>query len=434
MRERRIIAVILFAIASAISAAPRSAGTEEEARLWTTSSPDYRQKSGANMRDYWLNTPDSTRHREYARAFETGGSIGAGIAQDLYLGFFDIFKKGANVLIDFNEVLNRPALSSFKGLNINAEVNFTLLYFKMKHPLIGDFGFSFFNINSRIDINFDEDFISFIAKGNLEKHNTAPEITISGALFAEIFSTEFRRIIFKHFFVTLKPSWYIPVFYIPKSVQKLEVSAENGFKAELSGGAYVYTPINIKDWTLTSFGGLDADFIIERPIFNILDIGLELLHLPLMPAVLSSVSVMGLEGVLLDIPDDYSFKMPEIDQFYDTKNIWALRPVTTGLYLLYRPFGTDRLILRPEFSLTFLNPSGQLYINAGLEAVFAPSNIFGITLFTGLREGLARHSVKLSFNWRRFGFYIKLDLRSQDYLRSWTLKGAGFSLGWSAGY
>jgi hypothetical protein len=50
-----------------------------------------------------------------------------------------------------------------------------------------------------------------------------------------------------------------------------------------------------------------------------------------------------------------------------------------------------------------------------------------------MRAGLARNSLKLALNWRHFGLYLKLDLRSQDYLRSWTFKGAGLSLGWYAG-
>ncbi|MDR0539496.1 MAG: hypothetical protein LBG74_03180 [Spirochaetaceae bacterium] len=429
----RIIATVAFFLrleaAFAQGFHPSDAETsraEKWARFWLS------------VQNYWLYTPDNTTHHIPARDFEVGGHISAGFGWDFYLGLLDVFKKNTNIHINMNELIGTFSGAYPKGINIGAEMEYQPVYIKMKKPLNRSFGFSLFNISSRIDINISDDFINFFAKGNIENHNITPAIIISGALFTEIVSFEWKRQFFRDYYVTLRPSWYIPLFYIPKSEQKLQITAQNNFQAELKGGANVYIPFSFSDgFQITNFGGIDADLIIERPLFNILDIGLELLHLPLMPSVLSNVGEIGFEGIIVKTGgismENFDFNIPALDQFYHTKNFWVFRPLTTGLYLLYRPFGSDRWYLRPNFGCVFLTPGEQIYINAGLETSYMFTNFFRLTFFTGLRDGFARNSFEFIFGGKRFGMYLKLDLRSQDYLRSWTLKGAGISIGYYAG-
>jgi hypothetical protein len=396
-------------------------------------------KFWVGVHNYWHYTPDYSTHREPARNFEIGSSLSAGFAWDLYLGFLDIFKQDADIRIDFNHVLKNFSSATPKGLNINGQADYQFIYTKFKYKQNQSFGFSLAGINALLDVNLSEDLFAFFARGNIDKHNIEPAITVSGAVFVELAALEWKRRIFGQYFVTVQPAWYIPLVYIPKSAQKIKIAADSHFAVDMEGGVNMYIPFSFTNgFEITNLGGVDVNFTIERPIFSILDAGLELTHLPLMPSVLSNAGQIGMEGKILDsrtsFTEGLSIKIPELEQFYSVRNFWVFRPVGTELYALYRPFGRDSLFLRPNIGLTFLNPDEQLHFNFGLKASATPVSFFTFTFFTGMQDHMAKNIFSFLFHWYRFGFYLKLDLRSQDYLRSWTMKGAGISAGWYFGY
>jgi len=47
---------------------------------------------------------------------------------------------------------------------------------------------------------------------------------------------------------------------------------------------------------------------------------------------------------------------------------------------------------------------------------------------------MSHNRLGLNFHWKRFGAFIDVDMVSQDYLYSWTLKGAQISAGWEGGW
>ena len=396
-------------------------------------------KFWVSVHNYWHYTPDYSTHREPARNFELGSSLSAGFAWDLYLGLFDIFKNNADIKIDFNHVLDNFSLASPKGVNINGQAEYQFIYTQFKYKQNRSFGFSLAGINAFFDVNLSDELFAFFARGNIEQHNIEPAITVSGAVFVELAALEWKRRIFGDNYITIKPAWYIPLVYIPKSVQKIKVAADDHFSVDMEGGVNMYIPFDFTNgFEITNLGGLDVSLSIERPIFGILDAGLELTRLPLMPSVLSNAGQIGMEGNVLDtrtsLTDGLSIKIPEMEQFYSVKNFWVFRPIGTELYALYRPFGRDSFFLRPNIGLSFLNPDEELHFNFGLETSVTPASFFTFKFFTGIQDRIAKNVFSFLFHWYRGGFWLKLDLRSQDYLRSWTMKGMGVSLGWYGGY
>ncbi|MDR2601576.1 MAG: hypothetical protein LBC53_03885 [Spirochaetaceae bacterium] len=392
-----------------------------------------------STQNYWLYTPDYTTHREPKRSFEMGAVFSAGFAWDLYLSFLDIFKKDSVLEINFNEALDNLSLTVPSGLNINIPVEYQFLYTKFRYKQDRTFTMSFFNISENLSILFSEDLFVFFAQGNTKKYNIEPAIQVSGAIFVEFLSFGWERKIFGDYFISVKPAWYLPLVYIPKSVQKIKISAEDSFILELQGSVKAYVPFSfVNGFEITNYGGVDLDLCVERSVFNILDVGLDLRNLPLMPSVLSNVGEAGIEGVVLDasnsVFEGININIPELEQFYRTSNFWVFRPIRTDIYALYRPFGRDSLVFRPNAGITFLNPSEELFVNLGLSVSFQPVYWFTATFFTGMEEKLGKNEIGLSFSWRNFGFWLKVDMRSQDYFRAWTLKGAGFSVGWLWGY
>ncbi|MDR2489825.1 MAG: hypothetical protein LBD20_00305 [Spirochaetaceae bacterium] len=396
-------------------------------------------KFWVGVHNYWHYTPDYSTHREPQRTFEIGSSFSAGLAWDLYLGFFDIFKKDADIRIDFNQVLNNFSLAVPRGVNINGQADYQFIYTKFKYNQNRSFGFSIARISSFFDINLSEELFAFFARGNLEQHNIEPAIMVSGAIFAELIALEWKRRIFGEYYITVQPAWYIPLVYIPKSVQKIKVAADDHFAVDMEGGVTMYIPFSFTNgFEIANIGGVDVNLTVERPLFGILDVGLELTHIPLMPSILSNAGQIGMEGKVLDsktsLTEGLSIKIPELEQFYSVKNFWVFRPLGTELYALYRPFGRDSFFIRPNLGLTFLNPDEELHVNIGLAASVTPVSFFTFAFFTGVEERMAKNVFSFLFHWYRGGFWLALDLRSQDYLRSWTMKGMGISLGWYAGY
>ncbi|MDR2521685.1 MAG: hypothetical protein LBC72_03920 [Spirochaetaceae bacterium] len=416
-----------FAEESAAALDARARRAEKWARFWSS------------LYNYWVYTPDTRGRNGPARAFEVGASFQAGLAWDLYLGFFDIFKKNAELHIDFNRVLDNFSLTKPEGLNINLAARWEFLRMDFRRIKEKPLGVSVLTMDARLDANFSKDFFSFFAQGNMQNHNITPSLTVSGALFAELVSFEWTRRIFEHYTLTLRPAWYLPLVYIPKSAQKLSIQADSTFSAWLTGGVDVYIPFSFTDgFVVTTLGGLDASLCLERPVFNILDAGLEISHIPLMPSVLSNRGRIGMEGKILDLGsgvlEGFTVKIPELEQFYSVRNFWVFRPVEIGVYALYRPLGNDGWTVRPSLGVAFLNPGEEVFFNLGIETIFSPASFFQFSLFTGMVDKIAQNRAGFRFNWRRFGFYLNVDMRSQDYLRSWSMKGAGLSLGWVAGH
>jgi hypothetical protein len=54
---------------------------------------------------------------------------------------------------------------------------------------------------------------------------------------------------------------------------------------------------------------------------------------------------------------------------------------------------------------------------------------FTFSVYTGTYNGMARNRVGFDFHWKYVPIFMYLDMRSHDYLKSWTLDGASITIG-----
>jgi hypothetical protein len=183
----------------------------------------------------------------------------------------------------------------------------------------------------------------------------------------------------------------------------------------------------------SSFGGIDLTLGAEYAVLPILDVGLTLQHIPLLPANLKTGFSMNMEGTILDGTNlrNIGIHMPSANVKFGSDDIWVMRPLKSTLYALYRPLRTDFLVLKPIFGLTALTPAEELYINYGLQTDVNLGRLVTFSYFAGADDGLVRNRLGMNFHWKVLPFYMEFESRAYDWLSSFSLKGTAFTMGFS---
>jgi hypothetical protein len=147
-----------------------------------------------------------------------------------------------------------------------------------------------------------------------------------------------------------------------------------------------------------------------------------------------SVGNGALEG--LNLSDFFSSLNPasEISSGEDSVNID--RPFKMFFWVNWRPFKES-----PVFTITPLIGFSidQLYIEpfsmeGGLSACLNIRNIFLVRLGINYMDRMWINSLNLAFNLRLFEIDIGVDIRSQDFLKSWEGGGLGLNVGLKFGW
>ena len=297
----------------------------------------------------------------------------------------------------------------------------------------------FFNLDGRMDINLPKSFFTLLAEGNLDQHDIEGDVHVFGAIFAEAGVGGYMN--FGKLRVDVKPAWYLPLVYIPKSGFHYSLETENALKLSASSTLDIYSPYpmnsvgSIRDW-----GGLDLSLAGEYALFPILDLGTSLSHIPLAPARLTHKRRYALKEDTIFEDDDLfdginEFTTPEmVEKDYTGENKMVLRPLRFDTYALFRPLRTDFLVVRPNLGFTAINPSGETYFNWGLEGRLNPVEFFTVYLTTGREEGLWRHRLGLGLNVRYFEMVLEGAMSSQNFAPSFMGRGFSANLGLRFGY
>jgi hypothetical protein len=385
---------------------------------------------------------EETPHRKH---WEVGSDFGIGLANNL-VGVSDILKK--NIVIDLDKIA--PSLGSQDAqMNMNlfgdAFFNLTL---KEKY---------FLNFHTGIDGGINgvtsQAFIDLVTQGNINRHSSGGEIVnIFGAVFGEVgagFKTKLSR-----FKLGGALNYYVPVIYIPEGKFDYILDAETGIKVGVSSSVKVYTPFKLGNsdnaskmnptfdvGDLLKSGGVDVSLSAEYALFNFLDVGADIRHIPLIPATLKNEMYVSLENFKIEANNllaNQNIDMPKVDAQFGFKNdasFIALRPMRVDFYADYRPFVTNLLIVRPNIGFTAITPNAKGYFNAGLLLKSnLVRNIFGIHLGMGYDEGVWKNRLGLGFNFRVFEFLMEGSLRSQDFTKSFDGHGFGLTLGTRIGF
>jgi hypothetical protein len=194
---------------------------------------------------------------------------------------------------------------------------------------------------------------------------------------------------------------------------------------------------------------MDFSLSAEYALAKRLDAGLNLIHIPLVPASLSNgfkASFKTADGNpildihdITDLIDGFSLNSPEVEteEYGSLSAIRALRPLRFDTYAIYRPLSgslSDLLVVKPiigfsrDFAAeeTFFVGILELQLHTGH---FVPGYFFHLYFSTGVEENFWQHNIRLEFNLRAFELDFGIGVRSQNYLMSYTSAGLEAGLG-----
>ncbi|MDR0290366.1 MAG: hypothetical protein LBI06_05460 [Treponema sp.] len=372
----------------------------------------------------------------YAReSFEFGlgiGGIGVGFDNGL-MGIGNVLKK--NIVVDLDEIASHITKD---GVNINFDIFMNILFVNIKNIEIQggiwDFGFSS-DLAGDLNINLPESLFELISHGNINQRSFDGLLSASGGVFAG--ATLGGSAKYGKLRLGLKPGFYAPLVYVPKSGITYHLDSEDYLSVRTSGGISVYSPFvengEVKvGMDLTLEGGYD--------LFPFLDLGGTFSQIPFVPVTLKNRMRLTMDEFEFEVKDLLGDgKIPEIpkldfDTVYDVETIKAMRPMRFDVYARYKPFENEFLVVKPNlgFSVNFARERG--YFNAGLEGQLNLKDLFKVHLGTGSEEGIWKHRLGFALNLRAFEWTLEATLRSQSFAGSFSGQGLGLSTGFSFGW
>jgi hypothetical protein len=417
-------------------------GGDESAEITGETEEEPRGFFGA-MLSYLDNPKVTSRHLDRKRFFELKLlNLDAGLGNNL-VGLGDIFKK--QLVIDFDQLNSRIGVN---GVGLNMNVGFTPLQINV-NPTERWGGGLGVDMSGRFDLTIPKGLLDLIAEGNAGHKTSSGEFAVSGSAFLAIEANARGTlpVLNNKLTVGLKPAYYSPLFYIPRSGISYNLNTDDELSLAVEGKFKAYTPVDtdsISVGDIFSSGGVDVSLSAEYALFSRLDLGISLSHIPLVPAHLSTGYEFTVsKGDIIKIDDinsielDDLIKTPELtggDDFVDLPAIMVFRPLRFDFYNIFRPFNNDFLSVRPNIGFTALNASEEVYLNMGTRVTLDLNRIFALYLDSGLEEGLWRHKFGFELNLRAFELDLEAAMRSQNYLTSWTVSGASVKLGIAVGW
>jgi len=338
-----------------------------------------------------------------------------------------------------------------------------------------------FNFNWKDKWGFGLDIAHIDVTGNLSlsgnmvtfSEAVQDEFGVGGAVFVEVGVPVFFH--YKDFKIRIRPAAYVPVVYTEPKISYTFVETATGTLFAVNYDMRFYSLVNLdgdmddilqnlidnsKDIPKNNMG-YDFGLNIEYPWFYNLDIGLDLVNIPVPFATAklnhymqlsgsvwmdtsnlnitdlivedeegNTQSFDDLRGTVYDYPDDIE---PEFKYDADGKKIY--RPFAMVLYAHYRPFDSRFLTLIPSFGFSI----NYLYtkiaaVEGGLSARFDLANMFITTLGVNYNDRKWKNSLDFTMNLRAVEFNMGISLQSQDFARSWQGAGLGVNLGMKFGW
>jgi hypothetical protein len=370
-------------------------------------------------------------------------------------------------------------------LKINAENNFLALDEIFTETIIVDLenfdkgfrlGFGtdirplFFNVNKGNRWGFGMDIGRVTAYGNVDisgnllrfKRTDKDNFGIGAAAFAEIGIPGFFHIPdftikdyeVKDLKIKVRLSGFMTMAYMMPDMHYTYKDSDNGSLLEIDYGMKLYTPFSLaeNDDIFKTLGGsgLGFDFGLgaEYPLFSFLDLGVDIINIPLVPSkpeyymemkgrVFVDSSKINLSDVLdgKKLPKDV-FESPEdFDPVYGKSSQSLFRPFKMVFHADYRPLETRLLSLIPTLGFS-VNP---LYatpgaLEAGIKVRCDINNLFIATLgLINYEDRLWKNGIDLTLNLRAVQLDLGIAMQSQTFVKSWEA-GLGITFGVTYGW
>lgn len=278
----------------------------------------------------------------------------------------------------------------------------------------------------------------------------------------------------KDFKIKFRPAVYLPLAYTEPGVTYSfkRIVGENGNEGLLLEAAVdmrVYTAVSLAGnvdsvmqdfrdnfwYMLRKNAGYDFELGVEYPLSDALDIGIDIVNIPVPYASARLYHYLQVSGEayvdtsylnIADLLDKKGF--PEEAYNYDPDNVNDIaktayhsggreirRPLTMLFYGNLHPGESEILSFIPSLGFSvnrmYARPGA---VEGGLSARVDLANMFITTLGINYNDRKWRNSIDLALNFRAVEFDIGLSLQSTSFRKSWRSAGMGINAGIKMGW
>jgi hypothetical protein len=418
-------------------------------------------------------TPKKKKFRFKNRMVELSvANTGFGFSND-FITAADILKNPYYMLKNIRDIINDPVLIYKDPVSVDID------------DLWNDFNFDFgadikllslnFNWKDKWGIGLDIAHIEVAGNVSLAgkmltlKESEQENSGASAAVFVDVGIPVFFH--FRDLKIKMRPAAYVPLFYTEPAVT---YSSQDGMYFSINYNMLIYAPFNMRGMQdgdmdvlmqdmrdnygdmLKNNLGYDFGLSMEYPWNNRLDIGLDIVNIPVPFATAKLNHFLQFQGeVSLDpsridinkvienegeLPEDFwdeviTYINNDPITGYDPGGKTIFRPFKMLFYANYRPFDSQVLSLIPSLGFSI----NRLYtrpaaVEGGLSVRFDFANIFIAALGVNYNDRKWKNSINFALNLRAFEFDMGLAFQSQNFRKSWQGAGMGLNMGIKLGW
>lgn len=331
------------------------------------------------------------------------------------------------------------------------------------------FRFSFFtDVESSFKFNIPKSLFDILDSGLMVGETKDFDMNISGDVFYDL-GFSFQTI-FAGYGVKLTPTYFIPLFYVPKTTATATFTTNSSglILADANANVDIYTVIDMHDCVedkkspeievgeLISKGGFDFSVEIERNWMHGLNAGFYT-RIPLRPGTLDYKMSTKAWAYFYESnplgylnktelhetkhgyakPSTYGTENEEEGFDYSEDSYKAYRPLKFGLNATYMPWG-QWFKIQPALGFAVRNPytsDAEFYMEYALDLRFSVLRRFlNVNLGTAYQNQIFQHSFGLGLNIRAMEILTQVSMCGTSFLSTFHTAGYGVFAGFRIGF
>jgi len=395
---------------------------------------------------------------------------------NLNLDFSNSFIAAGDVILDpVNMIKTEKFFKDSVSINLNDFFKgFTFLFNTFLEPVSLNFNWKD-KWGFGLDIGHINVAGNLLLSGNLLSFNETDndKFGIGAAVFADVGIPVFFH--YDEVKIKIRPSAFLPVVYTEPSItysykQMPDTgTGMSGMRLEVNYDVCVYSIVSMQGLFNNDMGavwqdlqdnawgiarnnlGYDISLSLEYPWYDWLDIGVDIINIPVYKANLnnymeitgdpaffdsSKINIAGIGGDEEILDGVYGYPEKIDPQYGSDGSKKIYRPFTMLFYARWRPF-----YYSPEFSLIpslgfSINPLYEQIasIEGGLSARWDVSNMLITTIGINYNDRRWKNSLDFILNLRAFELDLGISFQSSDFVKSFQGAGLGMNVGLKFGW
>jgi hypothetical protein len=282
------------------------------------------------------------------------------------------------------------------------------------------------------------------------------DMSASASMFAEMGMGISRTILDDRFYIRAAPSLFFTLLYMEQNTVKLK-GYKNGKEYGLQGNGSMklYSAWDLNG-DVNPFASPGVDLTLEAcyALLPILDTGVSVSHIPIIPSTLNHSKSIDVSGITMNVkppstPEDLAkiienpnsavnINIPDPDdllQDSDDENRRVVRPTRFDFYALVKPFKSPILVVRPNLGLTINSIIAPALFNWSLDVQFNAPVIFSAFVGSGLTENIWVQRAGIMLDFRAFEVDIAAALTGKTFMDCFSdQKGISLGVGFKIGF